>query len=222
MYLTLALHTTKPILSAEAPRRCWPRCGNASKCVFAFCCWGAADNAPESQLPDSRGAGAPNYFQQHVEGLICATLGNDGFVTPASLMAGFPREADSTHPWMRSVQQRAGIWHHVAESMKTEDEQSLDKKYTERVDLVVALALLLGANKSSFEFDGGRGKGMEDTLIERHKHVVLNKLQDTEAEKVLRTSLEQCLERKVPDTDIALSRYSLGKFFQHRVSFVHD
>lgn len=220
VYLALALHSAEPMGFVEPRRPCWHSCAHDSWRVPAFCpCWGAAANAPVSQAPITGGTRAPNELQQHVEELVRATLDEEGFVTPTALMAGFPQQASLTLPWMESVKQLAEIWHDVAESMTTED-ISLERHLTEGVDLVVALALLLGANKSSFEFARSSRQGMKETLLERHKLIVLNRLQDDEAEKVLRTSLEQCLARRLPDTDIAQSRYSLGKLLQHRVSFV--
>lgn len=227
VYLAMALHTADTMGSSKPPSRCWPRCIKIPRCMLAFCCcWGGTATASISQQRHKTGiAENPSELQQKVEKLVIATVGEDGFVTPAALMAGFPQEDECTWNWLASVEQLSGAWHRVAQSL-TPDENPLDEKLTAGVDLVVALAILLGANKSSFDFSGCRGQEMKGTLKERHKHVVLNKLQVEEAEKVLTVSLERLLESKVPDSDtarlrysldIAQSRYSLGKLLHDRV-----
>ena len=170
------------------------------------------------QGPEMKDAGGePEELQQQVEQLIRGTLGEDGVVTPEVLMAGFPQAKGDNLTWLTRVKQLAEVWHRVAGSM-IDDTEPLDKNLTEGVDLVIALAVLLGSDKRSFGFSQRTGQGMNDALKERHRHV-LQHVQDMGAEKLLRKSLELCQERDKSASDIAQSRYNLGKFLQAKVSF---
>ena len=224
VYLTFALHpviamravdterTTLPLLMAHLPGELsdWPGlsvhvCGTPRLASINTNDAGVANNLPP---------GLSNAAK-----LVRDTLDGDGYVTPAVLMAGFLQSGENTQTWLKSIQQLGEIWHHLAMSLTT-GRGLLEDYITKGVDLVVALALLLGADKRSFEFtkSPNTGQGMEHVLMERHRHV-LNTLQNKEAEKVLRTSLELRIEGNV-GIAIAESRYSLGMFLHDQVRFI--
>lgn len=197
---------------------CSMMCGGVSHCVsVCCCCWGGEGRAP--RLGD-----VPRQYQsvgalhQYVGDQVRATLEavNDAskFVTPAVLMGAFPQKRHVL--WFERVRQLVEVWHHLANAM-TSNAVLLDKSLTIGVDLVVALALLLGANKSSFELSPQIPDGqtsVEDVLMARRTFVI-EKLQDDEAEQVLRESLARRVQRQgAMHVDVAESRYSLGRYLQ--------
>lgn len=217
VYLALALSPAGREGSTESRNCCWVSC---VKClpVMCECCSlkSGATNTSESGPPETKDARAPSEFQQNVEDLICATLDDEGFVTAKVLMGVFPLAGNCELASLKRMKQLAEVWHGVAQSM-SDDEGPLDKKFTVGVDLVIALAVILDADKRSFEFYQRTAQGMKDALKKRHAY--LERLEKDEAEKVLRKSLEQYQKRTESISDIAKSRYSLGKFLHDRVRF---
>lgn len=222
VYLALALHRVAAEDPAESPRGCWSNCA-ALRYLSTFCCCRRRDGEATLsglQSLDMRNVGR---LREHVEGQIHAVLGNrykDGFVTSTVLMVGFP-EDDLKLGWLRRVQQLAGVWHHLAESTAADPSIQLDRRCTQGVDLVVALALLLDVNTTSFEFSQDSVQPMEETLGERKKLVVF-KIQGGEAEPLLKESLRRLELMDALASDIAQAQYTLGKFLQDQVSFDVD
>ena len=216
VYLALALPPAGRMGPTESRNCCWASC---VKCfpVMCECCRRkrGATNTSESGPPETKDAGEPSDFQQNVEDLICATLGDYGFVTAKVLMGVFSLADMYELASLKRMKQLAEVWHGVAQSM-SDDEDPLDKKFTVGVDLVVALAVILDADKRSFEFYQRNAQGMKDALKKRHTYV-LERLEKDEAEKILRRSLERYQTRTESASDIAQSRYSLGKFLHDRV-----
>ena len=144
---------------------------------------------------------------------------SDGHVAVGVLMGGFPsvREEDNLR-WMKRVTEIGNLTHRLAALMDSDNGQSTSsEELTVGVDLVVALALLLGAEVEPLEFTSNRiWTGLDEVLRARREHV-LHELEKT-AEVILRNSLERWVRLQHPlHSDVAQSRFCLGRLLQSQV-----
>ncbi|CAM9090913.1 unnamed protein product [Scytosiphon promiscuus] len=243
VYLALAL--TEPLVDPTGSF--WLNRATSHR-VAAFCCCCPSSSqpplppTPSLPPPPTRSTSNPignatingsrllpgrDEFREKVEGLLHAVLGNEGFVTPAVLMASFPLDEPELG-WLTRLQRLAEKWLRLAWEI-----DSAIPHDTDGVDVVVGLALLLGAKASCFEFSLTWKKDVKDSqvedarmmdLLEERRKLVLLTIQDVEAGTLLKESLKRLERRKAAASEIAQGQYSLGKFLQakNRYAEAHD
>ncbi|CAM9940515.1 unnamed protein product [Ectocarpus sp. 4 AP-2014] len=174
--------------------------------------------SPSPPPPRSPSPSTDETFKSYVERRVKeALIGSDGHVTTAVLMGGFPsgdRERNSLD-WIKRVKEIGQQTHRLAARMDIAGRPSTSsEELTVGVDLVVALALLLGAEVESLEFSSNRmWAEVGEVLRARRKHV-LHKLENC-AEAFLRKTLERHVRlQNSLHPDVAQSRFRLGKFLQ--------
>lgn len=187
---------------------------------------GAASALPVEQPPPPLPSPAPSTdedFKAYVEKRVKeALVGSDGHVATAVLMGGFPsvhRERDSLQ-WLKHVKEIGQQTHRLAARMDIPGHATSSEELTVGVDLVVALALLLGAKVEPLEFSSKRSwAGVGEVLHARRKHVLFEL--ENGAEAILRKSLERRVRLlNTLHSDVAQSRFRLGKFLQDQVRHV--
>lgn len=147
-------------------------------------------------------------FKQYVEAHVRETLvDHEGHVTTAVLMGAFPEDEPEPLKWLKGVDTFAQEAYRLARLMRKTDSMP-EEALCVGVDLVVAMALLLNAKKTSFEFSPEKTwSGLQDVLGERRKHVLVRL--ESEADMLLRESLARRVRK---GDDVAQASYSLGKF----------
>lgn len=142
------------------------------------------------------------------------------YVTPAVLMSAIV-EAEIQN--LRVTLHRAQQAHNLVLLTTTVDEKgNIDQSLTVGVDLVIALATLLGASRNSFEYRAkSSNESVRAMLYGRRKHVVL--VLEREAEAVLWGSLNRCIARPGDNHgDVAELRYRLGIYLQDQAQSSSD
>ena len=209
VFLALALHSGKnnatDAQDVEAATRA-PPCSEPSTVV-------------QHPMPPSSSS-MDGAFETYVEKCVKETLQwSEGHIDVAVLMGGFPHEGEKDNlRWMKRVTDIGQLTHRLAALMDSDDGHSTStEELTVGVDLVVALALLLGAEVEPLEFSSNHGwADVEEVLRARRQHV-LHELENG-AEAILRTSLERRVRLQDPlHSDVAQSRFRLARFLQHQV-----
>lgn len=157
-------------------------------------------------------------FKKDVENCVRATLvGHNGYVTAELLMGGFPDDDPEALSWMRDVLTLSDESFRLATLMRRENSLA-GRPLCVGVDLLVALALLLGAKTQSLKFLPTREwGGLQDVLTSRRHHDLLQL--EGMAEILLRSSLAHWESRRKNDSsaDAAHAKYSLGMFLVDKV-----
>lgn len=211
VFLALALHFDESDLSTaqDVEEACRAPQGAASAL--------SKQQPPWPSPPPSTDGAFKAYVEKRVRE---ALVGSKGHIETAVLMGGFPMgdgERDSLE-WMRRVKEIGRQTHLLAKRMDVPDDPSTSsEELTVGVDLVIALALLLGAEVEPLEFSSGRRwAGVGEVLRARRTHV-LQGLENS-AEALLRKSLERRVRLQNPlHSDVAQSRFCLGKFLHGQV-----
>ena len=226
VYLTFALHSHYPPSEIQPIENCRGRVSSCSTNSFDSLMEGG-----NADVMTDRTANEPSIdeIKHEIQGFVQETM-KDGdndditlFVTPSILMAAFgiKTHSDDENPhditvWHKDFGKRGETWHALATSMA---EGEVPVMLTRGVDFVVALAILLDADRKSFEFTFESARDLR-AMLEERRACVLRTLQEDVAKTVLPRALEQRLQMgNNHSSDVAESRYYLGNYFQAQVRF---